>query len=182
MTAGVGEIATDWQAVNGGRHRLRLLFDWQDDRHRLQLIHELDTAGTISSEVLLTSVEGGAVHRWPASPPLQSLAFEERGEQTVALAVGMAGGAHWSASIETLPEPLALRFDYACRSTEEPEFLGTTFALAEEGISEPLQVTDLAGGAFETASEILRITADPPQKTNSVLTARWRFTIRYAGE
>ena len=49
----------------------------------------------LGSELLLTSVEGTAHNRWPPSPPLQSLAIEERGEQTVALAVGMAGGAHW---------------------------------------------------------------------------------------
>jgi hypothetical protein len=159
-----------------------LVFDWRHDRHQKQLLRDLEVAGVVSSELLMASVEGDATHRWPTSPPLQSLAFEARGEQSVALGVGMAGGAHWSGSIETLAEPLALRFDYACRSTEEPEFLGSTFLLAPEASSARLQVTDLAGCALESLLENLRIVADPPVKTNSVLTARWRFTIRYTVE
>ena len=184
MSAGEGEIATSWQgcaidpANDDLRHRLRLEFDWQQDRHWQRLWRDIETAGHLSSELLLASVEGTAEHRWPASPPLQSLAFENRGEQTVALAVGMAGGAHWSASIETLPEPLALRFDYACRLNEEADFLGTTFKLMTAA-AELLEVNDLVGGVHESSADQLRIVADPAVRQNSVLTARWRFTLRY---
>ncbi len=180
MSAGEGEIATAWHpTATSDRHRLRLQFDWQQDRHQLQLWRDVEAAGEVASELLLISEEGTPNNRWPPSPPLQSLAIEERGEQTVALAVGMAGGAHWSASIETLPEPLALRFDYACRLNEEPAFLGSTFRIAETIPEQAVSAMDFVGGKQELAAGSLRITSDPPIASNSVLVARWQFTLRY---
>ncbi len=180
MSAGEGEIATQWQPLTANeRHRLRLQFDWQQDRHQMQLWRDVETDGVLASESLLTSVEG-THNRWPPSPPLQSLAIEERSEQMVALAVGMAGGAHWSVSVETLPEPLALRFDYACRLNEAADFLGSTFGFAETISEQAISVTDLAGGTVDIASGLLRVTADPPITASSVMVARWQFTLRYS--
>ncbi len=164
------QIATAW---HHGK-RLRLSLAWRQDRYQTELFLDEESSSTL----LLSSVEGSAQDRWPASPPLQSLALESRGEQTVALAVGMAGKAHWSASIETLPEPLALRFDYACRLSEPAEFLGSTFEPAQtnSGLFE-LAFRDIQGGRLTQETNCIAISAEPPVQAGSVWKARWQFTI-----
>ena len=73
--------------------------------------------------------------------------------------MGMAGGSHWSASIEQYPAERALRFDIACRAKSRPENLGSRYRLAPrvqlhsaDAESGPIRFT--AGGiSFELTGE-----------------------------
>lgn len=65
---------------------------------------------------LFESVEGGESADWPDSPPLQEVHLERRdGAEPLALCVGMAGGSHWSLSVELRPAERLILFDAACR-------------------------------------------------------------------
>ena len=98
----------------------------------------------------LVSQEGAGPDDWPLSPPLQSLAIEERAEGAVALLVGMSGQSHWSASFEMRPG-LRLVVDIACRlgSGAGEWRLGTTYL-----VNVPLTVTESPGRlAVDSTSE-----------------------------
>jgi len=77
---------------------------------------------------------------WPASPPLQEVHVEQRGEDgPVVLAVGRSGRSHWSLSVhaESTASDLdqaaaderwpALVFDVAVRLHQRPERLGSAY-------------------------------------------------------
>src|SRR5688572_22582104 len=104
---------------------LRVEFIWRGDRY-VHCISLVEPSGEVSS--LLESIEGDPDDVWPSSPPLQSLSLETRPDgRQVALLVGMAGGSHWSASIEALPNAGELAFDIACRHTKQPAQLGSQY-------------------------------------------------------
>jgi hypothetical protein len=110
---------------------LRVEFVWERDRYR-HLIALAHRDG--SAEPCLESVEGNADDAWPASPPLQSLSIETLADgRRVALLVGMAGGSHWSASIEPAIDSASLVFDIACRTAGEAAALGSQYAPAAAG-------------------------------------------------
>jgi hypothetical protein len=68
------------------------------------------------------------VQPWPSSPPLQSMTIERRdGDAMVALAVGMAGRSHWSASLQLCPE--MLQVELAVRVNQMPESLSSRYSL-----------------------------------------------------
>jgi hypothetical protein len=107
---------------------LRVVFTRQRDRvsHSVELFDK----NTQSWLPILESIEGAADNAWPASPPLQQLHIEKRGDHAVALMVGMAGAGHWSASIETLSEN-RIRFDLACRTGIVPSRLQSAYRIAK---------------------------------------------------
>ena len=111
---------------------LRVDFDRAHDRwkHRVSLVLP-EASGVVCPLLLLESVEGNSQEDWPASPPLQFVSIETRPKKPpVALLMGMAGGSHWSASIEQYPAERALRFDIACRAKSRPENLGSLYRIA----------------------------------------------------
>jgi hypothetical protein len=113
------------EAIGPGGKRLRLEFTWRRDRygHRISL-----TAADGAIQPLLESIEGSPHDDWPPSPPLQSLTIENRpNDRPVALLLGMAGGSHWSASIEAVPGKTELIFDIACRHGANPGHLGSRY-------------------------------------------------------
>ena len=100
-------------AVGANGVRLRLEFVWRNDRF-VQEISIIRTSGFALP--VLQSIEGSPHADWPPSPPFQSVSITELTDgRAAALLVGMAGGSHWSASIETLKDEATLRFDVACR-------------------------------------------------------------------
>jgi hypothetical protein len=116
---------------------LRVRFEFCEDRYA----HEIWLADGVNWVCVLKSVEGSPLDDWPASPPLQSLHLDERAcRRSVALAVGMAGKSHWSASIE-LDEPgRSASFDIAWRGRGPIDgLLGTSYELVQA------QLTDHCG-------------------------------------
>jgi len=121
---------------------------------------------------------------WPASPPIQELSLEAIGGRNVLLGVGRAGKSHWSVSIETaeVDSAPAIRFDFACRCPEPPNWLGTTYEIQSGDIE-----TATTGHALQaTCAEDAKLTRldpkqfrieplDHPQKWPG--TVRWRYTI-----
>ncbi len=82
--------------------------------------------------VILESTEydsaGEVLTHWPPSPPLQQLSIEPRPDkEQVALMVGMAGKSHWSMSAETDRRRRRIVLDVACRLTQSPQWLGSTY-------------------------------------------------------
>ncbi|MFN0020783.1 MAG: hypothetical protein ACKVP0_21195 [Pirellulaceae bacterium] len=115
------------ESSDSSGHLLRLIFEQIADRvaHRVEV---LNSTGEKLAE--FRSVEGTSADEWPASPALQSCSFQEiRPGQTAAFLVGMSGKSHWSASIEAISGRGALDFDFACRVSQEPQWLGTTYAI-----------------------------------------------------
>lgn len=109
------------ESLDAAGEGLRATFFWRVDRyaHRIERIE----AGEMM--VLLESIEGSDLDRWPPSPPLQQLSFERLPDgRPVALLVGMAGATHWSMSADIAG---ALVFDVACRVKEEDATLGSSY-------------------------------------------------------
>jgi hypothetical protein len=140
---------------------LRVDFDRAGDRWRHRVSLTLPEGSPVISPVLLfESQEGSSDEDWPASPPLQFVSIEARPKKPpVALLMGMAGGSHWSASIEQYPGEQTLRFDVACRASSRPGGLGSLYRLGSRvevmpGGDETHRSRFLAGGiAFELAGE-----------------------------
>jgi hypothetical protein len=160
------------EAVGADGFRLRVEFTWRGDRfgHVISLIHADST-----SQPLLESVEGTTNDDWPPSPPLQSLSIETlQGGRRVALLVGMAGGSHWSASIEQAPGERGLIFDLACRHSKKPTWLGSRYQRLDDG-AKKLQLEGKDGSVTENGDEV----AIQPAKTAST-TTRWKYVVRQA--
>ena len=61
-------------------------------------------------------------NNWPTSPPVQQLLLEERGNDKVALGVGMFGKHHWAVSV--LRSDNMLQFEIACRVNPQQGTVG----------------------------------------------------------
>src|ERR1051326_2095918 len=94
------------EAVGSNGVGLRIEFIWRDDRYR----HTVSLIDRDRASIpLLESIEGNSEDDWPSSPPLQTLSVERLSDgRSVALLVGMAGGSHWSASVEPVAGQAAL--------------------------------------------------------------------------
>ena len=175
------------EAINEQGHGLRLTFSWTGDRYAQQV----DYCGPLGTTPLLTSLEGNDQAVWPASPPLQQLTFEERPRGPIALLIGMAGSSHWSVSVETDTARAEIVFDVACRMSQQPLFLGSTYftthavagpqqqlvRLASGAILESLPVCEAkpnAIGAIEIADSDIKISAVSPESGG---TPRWKYRL-----
>lgn len=136
--------------------RLRVGFEQAGDRHAHWIEVGDDAAGG-GRKRWLESIEGTASESWPPSPALQSLHVEERENQVqVALLVGMAGGSHWSMSVEADASRGQLTFDVACRTRNVPEFLGSSY----RAISLPAGDRDDRRLRWSLANEIVELELD----------------------
>jgi hypothetical protein len=94
--------------------------------------HVVETSDGDVLQPVLQSLEGKSDEAWPPSPPLQDLHVESRaGGEQVALLVGGAGRSHWSLSVTLDPTAGAVLFDAACRTSEAPRWLGSSYRLLE---------------------------------------------------
>lgn len=109
--------------VTGGT---TLAFAWAGDRWR----HTV----TLASGEVIESLEGPADAgdpRWPASPPLVEVSELRTARGPAALAVGLAGRSHFSASISPLVgRDGVLLFEIACRFHDQPAWLGSSYLRA----------------------------------------------------
>ena len=117
--------ADDLTVVGKDGRGLRVRFDRLADRFQ----HSIDFLDGHSVHAWLTSDDDCRSDPWPKSPPLQQGSIEERGQERVALFLGMAGRSHWSLSVETRPERVAIDFDVACRAPAAPTWLGSSYRL-----------------------------------------------------
>ena len=150
--------------------RLRVEFNWRGDRfgHLISAVHP---SGEIRP--LLESIEGAPTDNWPPSPPLQSLSIETLPDgRRVALLVGMAGGSHWSASIEAVPDRAEFLVDLACRHTKQPTSLGSSYQRRSK--SSDASVISNEGNVTESETAI----TIAPRVVAAAETTRWKFTVR----
>lgn len=82
--------------------------------------------------MIALTLEGNNTQDWPPSPPFQQIVCEANtiGKKPPLLCVGMAGKSHWSGSIEADEMTGAIAFDMACRTSDTPSFLGSTYSVA----------------------------------------------------
>jgi hypothetical protein len=105
--------------------RTTVRFTWRHDRWMHEILFPDGTAWR--------SLEGPAAPeadpRWPASPVLVDLSRLEGPHGPALLGVGRAGRSHFSASIGPAPARAdRILFELACRVTEPPGWLGSTYA------------------------------------------------------
>ena len=101
------------------------------------------------------------------------------------LAVGGAGTSHWSASVEVGPEG-TIRFDYACRLSRAPGFLGSIYRISPE-----LGAIEASGDLFSAyglkidTGELTELSVDSQKVTvtpqvNEIqlpTTIRWKYEV-----
>jgi hypothetical protein len=108
---------------------LRVEFEWIKDRFAHRVLAFVDDSWV----PLMQSVEGDDENLWPPSPALQQLSIEPRtNDKRAALAVGMSGRSHYSISVDADQITPSLNYDVACRYTEQPEFIGSSYRLLGE--------------------------------------------------
>lgn len=109
-----------------------VLFGLRFSRLEDRYVHQVFASDTTTNEdlLLISSVDGSPDDAWPPSPPLQDVHQQSIGNLPVIMAVGMAGGAHWSAAC-SLEQPssqsLRFHFDLACRTNGPAGWLGSTY-------------------------------------------------------
>lgn len=153
-----------------GGARLLVQFIERGDR----LGHLISLATTDGEKVrLLESVEGAADEDWPPSPPLQNVSFETLSDsRRVALLVGMAGGSHWSASVEPVPERRGLLFDVACRHRASAAWRGSVYQVhAGPGLAAEV------GGDIQIEAVSGRLRLAPHGPSAGPGTTRWSYFI-----
>ena len=160
------------EATGANGRLLRVEFVWRGDRFG-QLISVVEASGQIHS--MLESVEGTPTDDWPPSPPLQGVVVETRPDgRRVALLVGMAGGSHWSASVEAPSGVAELIFDLACRHAKSPVWLGSRYRRLAGGEEWTLSISGDAAQVTHAGATI----SVGPHSVAGVGTTRWRFSVR----
>jgi hypothetical protein len=139
-----------------GAAGLRVRFTLEGDRHA----HEVWLADGPNWVRVLSSVEGTPDDAWPPSPPFQSLQAETRsGGRQLALALGLAGKSHWSASIEFDLAAASAKVDVACRASAAPVSpLGSRYRIWQPLVSHDDEHAILGGAG--TSPVRARLTLD----------------------
>ena len=88
---------------------LQIGFRW----HRDRFAHSISLFDSSRQLPLLASLEGNDEQKWPPSPVLQELHFEDHPTGMVALLVGSTKQSHYSLAIATTD--IGFSFDAACR-------------------------------------------------------------------
>jgi len=159
------------------------------DRHADRFQHSIDFLDGNSACPWLTSDDECGTDPWPKSPPLQQGSVEDRGSARVALFLCMAGRGHWSLSIETRPELVALDFDVACRVPATPQWLGSRYRLVAAENPPPccnVQILDDNGDCtIARSADALSIVWTGASQGDAAgrnwpATIRWRYRIAVA--
>jgi hypothetical protein len=169
---------------------LQVEFEWIKDR----FVHRVLALVAGEWTPLLESSEGDDHNLWPPSPALQQLSIEPMpNDRRAALAVGMSGKSHYSISIDADQVSPRLSYDVACRYTEQPEFIGSSFRLH----GKTQQVDDQTVAIAISDDRQLRIQIIPSEVAQQTMTlangelqinaaaetapatVRWRFAIEF---
>lgn len=137
-------------------------FHWTDDRFDHSIFFR-DTE--------VASRRGAGEDAWPDSPPIQQLSIESIEGRNVALGVGCAGTSHWSLSVE--PTPNGFRFDWACRTKETPDRLGTAYTSHAE-----IRFDAQADSKVSQSSNTTHVRPDQP--LDGAGTFRWQYEVSAA--
>jgi hypothetical protein len=147
------------------------------------------------TDMILLSLEGTSDQAWPCSPPLQEIVAENvaAGKRPALLGVGMAGKAHWSATIEGDAFTEAIAFDIACRTATVPALLGSAYLIGEawtasqsdqslilehqDGRSVVLESIGSCGLAWSGRNVALKPLFDVDEHQRGK-TYRWRYFLR----
>ncbi len=166
--------------------QLSVEFQLEADRfhHRICLGDPADGQRT------LTSIEGTDQDRWPPSPVFQEIDACTLGDgHEGLLGVGAAGISHWSLALQGNRH---LSFEVACRVSDHPEFLGSSYRF-----SEAVEIVDstvgsvvlrsaaadwrlelLTEGEIQTSHENRQICMGPRLAVESTpATVRWTYRI-----
>jgi len=146
--------------------QLEVRFEWIGDRFQHQVRQGDDS--------LLVSIEGNADQAWPDSPPLQQLSHEHLEGRDVVLGVGAAGKSHWSLCvmpIEGADETPALRFEWACRTTESQPHLRSSY----EGSSAKMTLNP--GETSDCEKTEIGFTIRPDESSAPTKTWQWSYDV-----
>jgi hypothetical protein len=180
------------QSLGTDGNGLRATFFWRVDRYA----HRIERIEAGAASLLLESIEGSDLDRWPPSPPLQQLSFEHLPDgRPVALLVGMAGSSHWSMSVEApQDDPGGIVFDVACRVKEDSAALSSAYRSAvRQELAEGAALLHRPGGTGSPA--ILELLETSPPGAAQIVTdgrgvevrvsgaeagrtARWKYRVR----
>jgi hypothetical protein len=156
--------------ATGPNGLLRVEFVLRGDRYA-HVISLVKSNGEI--QPLLESVEGTAADDWPSSPPLQSISVETLSDgRPAALLVGMAGGSHWSASVEPIQGEPELMFDVACRHSRPPTWLGSRYRRLSSAAQRVTIRCDQANVTYDDEFIVIKSSA-----AASTGTARWKYAF-----
>ena len=169
---------------------LTVEFDSVADR----ISHEIYLTGSTGNKKILSSLEGTSQEPWPQSPVLQQVEHCEFRQQaagqplTGLVGLGLAGTSHWSIAVEV---GNGLEFDVACRVSEAPDFLGSTYQAHNPGqiSSDGRQCRFDLGDGDSVIWELLEGQISGQDQQFVVLPAendgpypttfRWRYRIRH---
>ncbi|MCA9216723.1 MAG: hypothetical protein KDB27_26825 [Planctomycetales bacterium] len=184
------------QSIKCQNQLLQVRFGWHGDRYK----HCVEARYSRDSDwqVIAESIEGSDREIWPSSPPFQQVESHIGGTgRSCLLAVGLAGGSHWSASIEEIvDEPEAgiarIRFDVACRIKAGGGSLGSTYRSdrMERSVTDPaiVQLSDQIQVRLEAAEESRSSVLDGIFSVSPLsipdggpATARWQYDFVVEG-
>ena len=137
---------------------LQVQFVWESDRYQHCV--------RLPSHELRSVINDDA--SWPSTPPLQQLSIETIDGRDVALGVGSAGTSHWSVSVE--PFEVGFVFDWACRTSETPGFLGSTY---RQNVA--FQLDSETGSKLSVETNLFRIVPDSTH--DGAGTSRWKYRV-----
>ena len=141
------------------------MFQWRDDRFGHTVF--------LDDDEVATSIEGDADDEWPSSPPIQQLSLESAGESNVLLGVGGAGTSHWSISVELSSDPVAAKFDLACRFKSEPSQIGSAYRIGDA----VELAADANAACAESAEGSRRVEPVGGDSGSTSGTVRWTYRI-----
>ena len=170
--------------LDGGKLGV-LKFNWQVDRYHH--CWEFD-----AQEPSIASVESTSADVWPISPPLQQIHQQSFADgREVVFGVGMAGRGHWSASFTLIPDLKCWIVELACRSSQEPDHLASTYQLSgswdtDDGqavtgnhLNRQLVLQPIAPGSLADL-ESNELVVRPSSLAIASATHQWAFRLRVA--
>ncbi len=162
------------RAVGAGGWCLEARFEFVQGRfqHVISAINESDNVVASWVDEFESADED-----WPASPPIQQLSLESIQDKLTLLGVGQAGKSHWSISVETSDgdSPLIL-FDIACRTKQQPLWLGSTYrATAESSVCFNVVADDRSKVEMQATRTV--INCELPDANKLPKTFRWTYRV-----
>ena len=125
--------------------RIRVEFLWQNDRwqHLFRLDHK-NYLQSVEGGKFLTFNERatgtmGISENWPASPVITEVTSTKAKGHQALVAIGLAGRSHFSASLTaSTTQTDTILVEVACRISERPEWLGSTYSCDQKVPSDGL--------------------------------------------